>query len=101
MKQRHHTPVQVIRKLVEGEKLLAQGETTEETDPFFRATDATCEHLVDATVEEYGHVDVLVNNGAAPSINRPRSGPSPNGIRSLTRTQLASGSCLASLRNQC
>jgi NAD(P)-dependent dehydrogenase (short-subunit alcohol dehydrogenase family) len=45
-----------------------------------------CEHLVDATMEEYGHVDVLVNNGAAPSINRPRSGPSPNGIRSLTRT---------------
>jgi hypothetical protein len=39
MKQRHHSPVQVIRKLVEGEKLLAQGETTEETDPFSRATD--------------------------------------------------------------
>jgi hypothetical protein len=27
MKQRHHTPEQVIRKLAEGEKLLGQGQT--------------------------------------------------------------------------
>ena len=30
MKQRHHTPEQVIRKLSEGDKLLAQGKTIEE-----------------------------------------------------------------------
>ena len=30
MKQRHHTPEQVIRKLAEGDKLLAQGKTVEE-----------------------------------------------------------------------
>jgi transposase-like protein len=30
MKQRRHTPEQVIRKLAEGEKLLAEGKTIEE-----------------------------------------------------------------------
>ena len=30
MKQRRHTPEQVIRKLAEGEKLLAEGKTLEE-----------------------------------------------------------------------
>jgi len=30
MKQRHHTPEQIIRKLAEGDKLLAQGKTVEE-----------------------------------------------------------------------
>jgi putative transposase len=30
MKQRHHTPEQVIRKLVEGDKLLTQGKSIEE-----------------------------------------------------------------------
>ncbi len=30
MKRRHHTPEQVIRKLAEGEKLLAQGKSVEE-----------------------------------------------------------------------
>ena len=30
MKQRHHTPEQVIRKLAEGEKLLGEGQTIEE-----------------------------------------------------------------------
>jgi putative transposase len=30
MKQRHHTPEQVIRKLAEADKLLAQGKTIEE-----------------------------------------------------------------------
>ena len=30
MKGRHHTPEQVIRKLAEGEKLLAQGKSIEE-----------------------------------------------------------------------
>ncbi len=30
MKQRRHTPEQVIRKLAEGDKLLAEGKTIEE-----------------------------------------------------------------------
>jgi putative transposase len=30
MKQRHHTPEQIIRKLAEGDKLLAQGKDVEE-----------------------------------------------------------------------
>jgi putative transposase len=30
MKQRHHTPEQIIRKLAEGDKLLAQGKEIEE-----------------------------------------------------------------------
>ena len=30
MKERHHTPEQVIRKLAEGEKLLAEGQSLDE-----------------------------------------------------------------------
>jgi hypothetical protein len=37
MKQRRHTPEQVIRKLAEGEKLLAEGKTIEEAPRDLRA----------------------------------------------------------------
>jgi len=41
MKQRHHTPEQVIRKLAEGEKLLAQGKSLEEVCKHLEITDST------------------------------------------------------------
>ena len=41
MKQRHHTPEQVIRKLAEGEKLLAQGKTIEEVARHLEITEST------------------------------------------------------------
>ena len=37
MKQRRHTPEQVIRKLAEGEKLLAEGKTIEEVSVISRS----------------------------------------------------------------
>ena len=39
MKQRGHTPEQVIRKLAEGEKLLAEGETVEEVSRHFEISE--------------------------------------------------------------
>ena len=39
MKQRRHTPEQVIRKLAEGEKLLAEGETIEEVSRHLEISD--------------------------------------------------------------
>ena len=41
MKQRRHTPEQVIRKLAEGEKLLAEGKTIEEVSRHLEITDLT------------------------------------------------------------
>jgi transposase-like protein len=41
MKGRHHTPEQVIRKLAEGEKLLAQGTSLEEVCRHLEITDST------------------------------------------------------------
>ena len=41
MKERHHTPEQVIRKLAEGEKLLAQGKTIEEVCRHLEITEST------------------------------------------------------------
>jgi putative transposase len=41
MKQRHHTPEQVIRKLAEGEKLLAQGKGIEEVARHLEITEST------------------------------------------------------------
>jgi hypothetical protein len=39
MKQRRHTPEQVIRKLAEGEKLLAEGKTIEEVSRYLEISD--------------------------------------------------------------
>ena len=41
MKQRHHTPEQVIRKLAEADKLLAQGKTIEEVARHLEITEST------------------------------------------------------------
>ena len=41
MKQRRHTPEQVIRKLAEGEKLLAEGKTIEELSRHLEITEST------------------------------------------------------------
>jgi putative transposase len=41
MKQRRHTPEQVIRKLAEGEKLLAEGKTIEEVARHLEITEST------------------------------------------------------------
>ena len=41
MKQRHHTPEQVIRKLAEGEKLLAEGKTIEEVSRHLEISEQT------------------------------------------------------------
>ena len=41
MKGRHHTPEQVIRKLAEGEKLLAQGQNLEEVCKHLEITEST------------------------------------------------------------
>ena len=41
MKQRRHTPEQVIRKLAEGEKLLAEGKTIEEVSRHLEISDQT------------------------------------------------------------
>ena len=41
MKQRHHTPEQVIRKPAEGEKLLAQGKGIEEVARHLEITEST------------------------------------------------------------
>jgi putative transposase len=41
MKQRHHTPEQVIRKLAEGEKLLAPGNTIEKVTRHLEITELT------------------------------------------------------------
>jgi len=41
MKRRRHTPEQVIRKLAEGEKLLAEGKTVEEVTRHLEITEST------------------------------------------------------------
>ena len=41
MKQRRHTPEQVIRKLAEGDKLLAQGKSIEEVTRHLEITEST------------------------------------------------------------
>ena len=41
MKQRHHTPEQVIRKLAEGEKLLGEGKSIEEVARHLEITEST------------------------------------------------------------
>jgi transposase-like protein len=41
MKQRRHSPEQVIRKLAEGEKLLAEGKTIEEVARHLEVTEST------------------------------------------------------------
>ena len=41
MKQRRHSPEQVIRKLAQGEKLLAEGKTVEEVARYLEITDST------------------------------------------------------------
>jgi putative transposase len=41
MKQRHHTPEQVIRKLAEGEKLLGEGKSIEEVARHLEITEPT------------------------------------------------------------
>jgi putative transposase len=41
MKGRHHTPEQVIRKLAEGEKFLAQGKSIEEVCRHLEITEST------------------------------------------------------------
>ncbi len=41
MKQRHHSPEQVIRKLAEADKLLAQGKSTEEVARHLEISEAT------------------------------------------------------------
>lgn len=41
MKQRRHTPEQVIRKLAEGDKLLAQGKTIEEVSRHLEISEQT------------------------------------------------------------
>jgi putative transposase len=41
MKQWHHTPEQVIRKLAEGEKLLAQGKGNDEVARHLEITEST------------------------------------------------------------
>jgi transposase len=41
MKQRHHTPEQVIRKLAEGEKLLGEGKSLDEVTRHLEITEST------------------------------------------------------------
>jgi len=41
MKRRRHTPEQVIRKLAEGDKLLAEGKTVEEVTRHLEITEST------------------------------------------------------------
>ena len=41
MKQRHHTPEQVIRKLAEGEKLLGEGKGLDEVARYLEITEST------------------------------------------------------------
>lgn len=41
MKNRRHTPEQIIRKLAEGDKLLNEGQTVEEVARHLEITDAT------------------------------------------------------------
>ena len=41
MKRRRHTPEQIIRKLAEGDKLLAEGRTVEEVSRHLEITDST------------------------------------------------------------
>jgi putative transposase len=41
MKQRHHTPEQIVRKLSEADKLLGEGKTIEEVARHLEVTEAT------------------------------------------------------------
>ena len=42
MKRRRHTPEQIIRKLAEADKLLAEGKTIEEVCRHLEITESTC-----------------------------------------------------------
>lgn len=41
MKQRHHTPEQIVRKVAEGQKLLAEGKSIDELAKYLEVTPAT------------------------------------------------------------
>ena len=41
MKQRHHTPEQIVRKVAEGQRLLAQGKSVDEVAKYIEVTPAT------------------------------------------------------------
>ena len=41
MKRRHHTPEQVVRKVAEGQKLLAEGKSVDEVAKYLEVTPAT------------------------------------------------------------
>ena len=41
MKQRHHTPEQIVRKVAEGQKLLAEGKSVDEVAKYLEVTPAT------------------------------------------------------------
>jgi transposase-like protein len=41
VKQRHHTPEQIVRKVAEGQKLLAEGKSIEELAKYLEVTPAT------------------------------------------------------------
>jgi transposase-like protein len=41
VKQRHHTPEQIVRKVAEGQKLLAEGKSIDELAKYLEVTPAT------------------------------------------------------------
>ena len=41
VKQRHHTPEQIVRKVTEGQKLLAEGKSVDEVAKYLEVTPAT------------------------------------------------------------
>ena len=41
MKRRHHTPEQAVRKVTEGQKMLAEGKTVDEVAKYLEVTPAT------------------------------------------------------------
>ena len=41
MKQRHHTPEQIVRKVTEGQKLLAEAKSVDEVAKYLEVTQAT------------------------------------------------------------
>lgn len=41
MKQRHHTPEQIVRKVAEGQRLLAEGKSVDEVAKYIEVTPAT------------------------------------------------------------
>ncbi len=41
MKRRHHSPEQAVRKVTEGQKMLAEGKTVDEVAKYLEVTPAT------------------------------------------------------------